>query len=514
MPVKIGLLLLLFPAQALAHGFVRRYDLPIPLGFFLAGAGATVALSFLLLAVFARQRPHGEYHASHHMIMSAPGRLLSNPWLTVPIRALAVALLVLIVVAGFFGDPSPLRNIAPTFVWILWWVGMMFINTLIGDLWALVNPWSAAFSGAEWILRRVNPLARLTLDRVYPKCLGVWPAVILFLAFAWLELISGEGQDPFKLAVLITGYSLLTWVGMLVYGRRTWLSHGEVFTVVFSTFARFAPMAFHVRNDMGNRQCPHGLDTNNGEMVGCADCFDTAAPAHRAIVLRPPGTGLLVTRPVPLSLLAMVLTLLATVSLDGFLSTPIWTHLYAYLKAQTALPLLWQPPWMPLGLVIDVPETLMLLLFPLLFAGVYLGFCRVTAAAGGKLTTFELARYFILTLLPIAIAYHLSHYLTYLVLEGQYMIPMVSDPFGFGWDLFGTATFKVDIGLIGARFHWYAAIIAIVLGHVISVYLAHATATRLFGNRRRVLLSQLPMLTLMVGYTMLSLWIISQSTVE
>jgi hypothetical protein len=124
------------------------------------------------------------------------------------------------------------------------------------------------------------------------------------------------------------------------------------------------------------------------------------------------------------------------------------------------------------------------------------------------------ARHFVLTLLPIAIAYHLAHYLTSLLLSGQYIIANASDPFGFGWDLFGTASFKPDIGLVDARFAWYTAVIAIVTGHVIAVFLAHRTALRVFGDRGRTWASQLPMLALMVAYTMLSLWIIAQPTVQ
>lgn len=130
------------------------------------------------------------------------------------------------------------------------------------------------------------------------------------------------------------------------------------------------------------------------------------------------------------------------------------------------------------------------------------------------MSTSTAAGYFVLTLLPIAIAYHFAHYVVYLLLSGQYIIPALSDPFGYGWNLFGTASFKPDIGLVGARFAWYTAVIAIVVGHVISVWLAHRTAQRLFDDRRRMLASQTPMLALMVAYTMTSLWIIAQPAVR
>jgi uncharacterized membrane protein len=115
---------------------------------------------------------------------------------------------------------------------------------------------------------------------------------------------------------------------------------------------------------------------------------------------------------------------------------------------------------------------------------------------------------------PIALAYHLAHYLSYLAIVGQYMIPLASDPFGLGWDLFGGSLYMVDIGIVNARFVWYTSVIAIVTGHIIAVWLAHVMALRTFATNRAALLSQIPMLLLMVGYTMLSLWILAQPVVE
>ena len=150
-----------------------------------------------------------------------------------------------------------------------------------------------------------------------------------------------------------------------------------------------------------------------------------------------------------------------------------------------------------------------------MFLLVYFLFARWMArAAGDQLSTGTVARLFVLSLVPIAIAYHLAHYFTYLLIQGQLMIRLGSDPLGLGWNIFGTARYRPDIGIVGARFAWYTAVIAIVAGHVIAVYVAHAVALREFRDRRAALRSQLPMLVLMVGYTMVSLWILAQPIVE
>jgi len=205
-------------------------------------------------------------------------------------------------------------------------------------------------------------------------------------------------------------------------------------------------------------------------------------------------------------MVAFVLVLLSTVTFDGFTATPAWAslegRLYAALEALGDARL-------------TFIDTLGLVAFPLLFGLVYLGFARWMAWMGDdELSTGAVARLFVLSLVPIAIAYHLAHYFTYLLIQGQLLIRLASDPLGLGWDLFGTARYRPDIGIVGARAVWYTAVAAIVAGHVIAVYVAHAVALREYRDRRAALRSQLPMLVLMVGYTVVSLWIIAQPIVE
>ena len=153
---------------------------------------------------------------------------------------------------------------------------------------------------------------------------------------------------------------------------------------------------------------------------------------------------------------------------------------------------------------------------PCVFAAVYLIFSHAIAMFGsrGRVPSRDVFGYFVLSLIPIAIAYHLSHYLSYLLIAGQYIIPQASDPFGRGWDLFGTAAYQIDIGIVNAKMVWYTAITAIIIGHVLAVYVAHIMAMRVFADRGAAQRSQIPMLVLMVVYTMISLWILSQPIVN
>jgi hypothetical protein len=210
-----------------------------------------------------------------------------------------------------------------------------------------------------------------------------------------------------------------------------------------------------------------------------------------------------------------VLLMLSTVTFDGFKETPLWAEILERIAlAPPFHSLLLQLHETGFDLIVAL-DSVMLVVFPLLFLLIYLGFCWLAKAASGSARPVtEIAELFIFSLVPIAIAYHLAHYLSYLLVAGQRIIPLASDPFGAGWDLFGTAGYDIDIGIIGARFVWYTAVVAIVVGHVFAVGVAHSVALRAFETRSAALASQYPFLVLMVAYTMVSLWILSQPIVE
>jgi hypothetical protein len=495
-----AVLLALAPRGATAHGFGQRYDLPVPLWLWATAAAAAVALSFAIIGVFVKGSPGARVYARLDLLRFRIGRLLADRRIRFAARLVSVGLLGLVLAASLVGDQSPTRNLAPTFIWVAWWVGFAYLSALVGNLWAVINPWAALFAWAETLLGG-RPL-RLR----YPAGLGVWPAVALFLAFAWIELIYTGRSIPARLGHLIVAYSALTWTGMAFFGRLTWLRHADPFATAFGVLARFAPTEVRVTDREACRRCEAACAPRDGACLDCGACFERAAPARREWNLRSFGAGLLNTGDVSLSMVAFVLVLLSTVTFDGFTATPAWASVEGRLYA--ALGALGDARLTFIG-------TLGLIAFPLLFGLVYVAFARWMAWMGDdQLTTSTVARLFVLSLVPIAIAYHLAHYFTYLLIQGQLLIRLASDPFGFGWDLFGTARYRPDIGIVGARAVWYTAVVAIVAGHVIAVYVAHVVALREYRDRRAALRSQLPMLVLMVGYTVVSLWIIAQPIVE
>ena len=480
------------------HAFGQRYDLPIPLSYFLIGAAATVALSFVVIGMFVQKgRESFTYPRLNLLDVPLIGAVLTSGVAAIVVRALSAATLLLLLLTGFIGTNRPIDNLSPMFIWIIWWVGMGYLAALLGNVWMFLNPWKITF---EWF-QRISGQSEGEEDAPfrYPEGLDVWPALLLFFLFAWSENVFTGAFRPFTLSVLVALYSIITWVGMAMFGKHTWLRHGEAFSVLFGLFSRFSPTEVRVEDRGLCGRCDSEC-TLESECVDCYDCYERADAGSRELNLRPFAVGLAAKRRVSIAMAAFVILTLATVSFDGFQDTETWASWRADLLTITTT---------------DVVDTLGLAIAPVLFAVVYVVFCwgvRLMSVASGDFAS--LATAFVFSLVPIALAYNIAHFVTLLLIQGQLIIPLASDPFGFGWDIFGSADYNVNLTIISAKAVWFISLAAIVLGHVISVYLAHVTSLRLTDRAPNALRGQIPMLALMVLYTVSSLWIIGQPIVD
>ena len=503
----IGTLAGLTARSAHAHGFGDSYDLPVPLNFFLAGAAATVALSFVVIGLFVQRGP-GTFRYPRYNLLGPPwlAAILASRVSIEAIRIASVTLFALVVATALFGNSRPLQNLSPAFVWIIWWVGMGYVSALFGNLWALINPWKIAFEWGERLTGSGSGRRETGLFR-YPERWDVWPALILFLIFAWVENVYSGSAEPFKLGLLISLYSAITWGGMLAFGKHQWLRHGEAFSVLFGLFARFAPTEVRVTDSRMCSTCGAECNPSEEECVNCYECFESAGPRQREFNLRPHAVGLAHPGRVSTATAAFVVLTLATVTFDGFQETPTWVDIQSavFSGAESVFG----------SNAIDAIDTLGLVVVPVIFLAVYLAFSwAIRQRSGERVAVWTVARAFVFSLVPIALAYNLAHFLSLLVIQGQLIIPLSSDPFGFGWDLFGTAFHPLNITIINAKFVWYMSVAAIVLGHIIAVYIAHVISMERVSDRASALRGQYPMLALMVGYTATSLWIVAQPIVS
>jgi len=114
-------------------------------------------------------------------------------------------------------------------------------------------------------------------------------------------------------------------------------------------------------------------------------------------------------------------------------------------------------------------------------------------------------------LVPVTVGYLVAHYLTYLLTEGQRIVVAFSDPLQQGWDLFGSVQFEPRDDILAGSLVWTLQVSAVVLGHVVGAWLGHSAIRR--SRRDGEMVSQWPLVTLMVGMTVVALWSLGQNLV-
>jgi hypothetical protein len=451
----------------LLHGFGQRYDLPISLALYLYAAAGVVVISFVLVVLFTGD----QVGAKALQYPRRPAPLLTSiartPLLRVVGGAIGVAGLLAIVIAGLLGSSNPLYNPAEYLTWIYFWAGLFIVSGLVGNLWYLVNPWGAIYDA----IRKLIPLEPV---KKLPN-VGVWPAAAAYFSFACLELTTGMANRPWLVAGLALVYSGVTLTGMFLFGRDEWLEHCEGFTVLFGIVGRFSPIEAE-RDETGR---------------------------ITMVYLRPWGVGLLKPSPTGWDRVVFVILMLSTLAFDGILSTPSWQDFTVALE----------PIWLPMGQFgFFFVRTFGLVLLSIAFLLVFITFMELVIFLGKRNVDLRATvSAFALTLVPIALVYNAAHNYSYVVVQSQGLIPLLNDPLQKGWHLWpAVAGYTPSFALAQASTVWYAQVVLIVIGHVIAVYLAHLRAGERFRTAQRALLSQYPMLVLMVMYTMTSLWILAQ----
>ena len=447
----------------IAHGIVGRSDLPIPEWLFGWAAALVLLVSFVALAVLWPQpRLEGD---GWRRLFPLPGA----PVIEAVCGAVGVFLLGVTVWAGLAGEQTSAANWAPTFVYVIFWLGFAAASVLLGDVFKVFNPWRAlarAVAGAAKLARGGSLPAPLS----YPERLGRWPAAAGILAFTWMELAATDGDMPRNVAIAALVYSALTWIAMALYGIDRWIERGEAFSVYFNLFSRVSVWERRGR-DVGIRRALSGL-----------------------AALQPlPGT-------VPL-----LAVMIGSVTFDGAAESSPWTDIAPDMSEF----------FQDLGLS---PETALMVTYTiglLVAIGLVYGFYRLGVAGartvGGGFSADRLANGFVHSLVPIAFVYAAAHYMTLLLFQGQAIWFLASDPLGEGDDFFGTADRAIDYSVIGANATWYWQVGFVVAGHVAALMLAHDRALALYREAREAVRSQYWMLGIMVGFTTLALWLLSQA---
>ncbi|MFD7154463.1 hypothetical protein ACFV9C_07690 [Kribbella sp. NPDC059898] len=409
----------------------------LPVPLWLAIYSAGAAVAVSFFALSAFwSRPRFEGTAGAPL--TAATRIADNPIVRIVLKVLGVAALAVLLGAAWFGSPE--QNPAPTWLYVWIWVGIIPLSLVCGPIWRLANP-----------LRTIAGLVRRTSYRPLPRRIAYWPAVAGLAGFLWLELVYPDGSDPRVVAIAVTAYAVVNVAAGIVYGPA-WFPIGDSFEVYAEVLARLSP-----------------LGRSDGQLV-----------------LRNPLAGL-ATLPQRRGIVALLCLLLGSTAFDGISRWSAWSQRTGELSRPQHLVVY------TLGLIVAVAVV----------AGLFLLAARTTGAAQirpGALGEAGLPGAFVHSLVPIAIGYAVAHYFSFAMFQGQDGWLLATDPFGRGWDLFGTRGTRIDYTFLGTGLIAAVQIGAIVLGHVLGVVAAHDRATALF-RRRQLRRAQYPMLAAMVAFT-------------
>ncbi len=450
----------LAPVAAAAHQLTQRYSSPLPLAAYVLGAAAAVALSFAFVLFRSGAAP---------AIPGTSARSIGIPrWLRGLLQALGVVGWVWVVVQGIAGGFGDAADAPSLILWVYGWVGLSLVSALIGPAWHWIDPFTTIFDALAAIGRRLGLHGPGRLP--YPAVLRSWPAVGGYAIFVWLELVIDGARAGRLLAALLVLYTLWTLAMMAQYGRDTWRTHGETFSVWFGTLGRLAPFAL-----------PEPANED-----------EHAPRSDGRLLLRRFGAGLAGSA---WTTDIVVLVAIATggILYDGLSQTAIYFDAF--------------------GSPAVIGATALLAGWLLLVSGLALLVGRVVGlpALGAGL-------------LPIAVGYLTAHYLTYLLFDGQRILALLNDPLNQGASLLGIASFEPNQLWLPAAVAWAIQLGAVVGGHVIGAWAGHRAAVEAAtddariadrpATARAIQLRQLPLAALMVGLTSLTLWSLGQVIVQ
>jgi hypothetical protein len=451
----------------IAHGLVARSDLPIPEWLFGWAAAMVLVVSFVALAILW---PEPKLQREGWRPLPAwLGRVLTSRAVEILCGAIGIFLFGLVIYTGLEGVQSSTANFAPTFIYVIFWLGFVPASVLLGDVFRAFNPWRAIGRAVAWVAKTAAR-GDLPAPLTYPEKLGRWPAAAGIFAFAALELVASNGDRPENLAIAVLIYSAVTFIAMALYGVERWCDRGEAFSVYFNLFSRISPVE------------------TRGREIG----------------LRKPLSGLAALRPAA-GTVPLLAVMIGSVTFDGASEAQPWTDISPELAQ------LFQDLGLSPQHSLELAFLLGLLLAVLLVYGFYRLGVLGARSVGGGFSANRLANEFVHSLVPIALAYVAAHYFTLLLFQGQAMAYLASDPLGDGSDIFGTANNQIDYTIIGGETTWYFQVGFVVAGHVAALVLAHDRALALYSDAKQAVRSQYWMLAVMVGFTSLALWLLSQS---
>ncbi len=429
----------------------------------------------------------------------------------------------IILYAGLFGTPIGGANVGSTFTWLLWWALIPVTMLLGAKIWCLMCPWIAP---AEWLQRLAfwqNGKRTLSLNLKVPKFMRNFSVMLfLFLALHWADSNFGLAARPETTLYLALTLFTMAILVSLVFEKRSFCRYFCPVGAIIAPYSLVAPV--EVRNkdtevchSCKTRDCvngnekgygcpvmthPYATDRNTYCLM-CTECIKTCPNDNISVNIRKPfhdifkeGVGFLKTKDVSLSLSVIVIVLLGIVPFHNLEMTPFYVNFEAGVSSGLGIPEM-------------IVRTAALLLMGFIAVVLFSGFLLLARKMSGtsQYSFRSMFIWFALPFIPVAISLHLGHNYFHLIEEGVVIIPVLSDPFGFGWNLFGTA--GAHITIIPANIISFLQFLTIGFGVLASAYLLYRLPVNMFTEKGQAIRSMVPMLVLLIGLAAFYAWVLT-----
>ena len=497
-----------------ADGEIHTMD-GVPTWMALAGVVLIIVVSHVMVMRSSNLPSSGKYRNFNLLAWRPLRALLGNSAFPLMAQSLSILLFFLIVSAGLFG--SQRTNIAPVLTWTWWWILLIFMITGFGTAFCTICPWEGITSLVTSLSLR-SRVKKLGFEKAWPRfARNLFPALILFIVLTWFELGYDITRSPSMTAVMAMVMVSMAVLCGLVFEKRAFCRYACLVGRISGLYALFSPMELRPRSTdvcrtCDSKACYHGTGTHTACPTGifpaaltenvnctlCTECVRSCPSDNLDIRLRPPATDLMHKTRFRWDEATLAIILLALTSFHGVTMTPSWYRVNDILRVELSL-----GPKMVFTLLM----TLMIIA-PVLLLWVTACIARVMVP-NGAVPAGKILRAFAYAVIPVALFYHLAHNSMHFFMEAQNVLPLLSDPFGRGWDLFGTAGRHYG-PLLSLQVIWFIQLGMIVVGHVYGVVIAARIARRLHPDAAQARRSLIPLLVTMVLYSAFSVWLVAQ----
>ncbi len=480
---------------------------------------AGVAVIIVLSHFFANSKMRAEKPAGYrklNLLKFAPlHRLVKLPYFPMLLQSAAIIVFLFVISAGLWGNQKV--NIGPVITWTWWWILLIFLIMGAGKAFCMVCPWEGITSLVT-SLSLTSRIKRIGFEYKWPKwARNIFPAIGLFILLTWFELGWGATSSPMMtsiLAMVMLGMAILT---AIFFEKRAFCRYGCLVGRISGLYALFSPIEMRAQSadictSCRTKDCITGTATTTGCPTSlfpskvdentyctlCTECIRSCPHSNLGINIRSFATDLFKKTNFKWDEAYLAIILLSLTSFHGLTMTPQWTHLNGVIRASSGLG--------PIATFTILMIGIILIPIVLFWLGALISRAMTRPA---NASSSEIFRAFAYSLVPIALFYHFAHNCMHFFMEAQHLFPLISDPFGFGWDLFGTAYIQYG-PLLSLKTVWYLQVASIVIGHVWGVVIADRYAKKLFQTRPMVTKGLISLIFIMILYSSFSIWLIMQ----